>query len=249
MNLKGFIIFNKPFGFFHLRYKPFPFVFFIKLTLMEKKASKMQLLFMLSIAVLAWTAVVLQFYINTTNWQHLGLSATEGTIRFFSYFTILTNIVVAISLSSILLKPSSASGIFFAKISTQTAIAVYIVVVGVTYNLILRKLWSPEGLQFIVDNILHSIVPLFYVIYWLIFVPREKLRFLVAVNWLVYPAIYLIWVLIYGSLSMFYPYPFIDVNILGYAKMFLHAGILLIVFLALGFLAIAIKKSIGKKIL
>lgn len=215
---------------------------------MEKKNSKLQLLFMLSIAVLAWTGVVLQFYLNTTTWQHLGLSSTIGTIRFFSYFTILTNIIVAICLSFILLKSSSAVGNFFSKPSTQTAIAMYIFVVGVVYNLILRKLWSPQGLQLFVDNILHSIVPLLYLIYWLIFVPKEKLRFIVAVNWLLYPALYFIWVLIFGAFSSFYPYPFIDVNILGYSKMFLHAGVLMIAFLGLGFIAIAIKNFRREKI-
>ena len=202
----------------------------------------MQLSFMFLIAVLAWAGVVLQYYINTTNWPHLGLSATEGTIRFFSYFTILTNIIVAISLSFILLKPLSKSGKFFATSSSQTAIAMYIFVVGVIYNLILRKLWSPEGLQLLVDNILHSIIPLFYLIYWLLFVPKEKLKWAYAVNWLIYPTLYFIWVLIFGSLTMFYPYPFIDVNILGYAKMFLHAGVLLVVFLSLGLLAISARK-------
>ncbi len=210
---------------------------------MEKKTPKIELLFMLLIAVFAWTGVVLQYYIVTGTWQGLGLSSAEGTVRFFAYFTILTNILVAFSLTSVLLKPKSISGVFFNSNGMQTAIAVYIFVVGLVYNLILRSLWKPEGLQLIVDNILHSMVPLLYIIYWMVFIPKEKLATMNSVKWLAYPAIYFIWVLILGYLTKFYPYPFIDVNELGYPKMFLHAGILLVVFYILNLIAINFKKT------
>jgi hypothetical protein len=200
------------------------------------------------IAILAWSGVILQFYINTTLWSGLGLSPLEGTIRFFSYFTILTNALVAASLTSILTIPESKFGVFFLASSSQSAIAVYIFVVGLVYNLILRKLWAPQGLQLIVDNILHSAVPLIYVLYWITYVPKRDLPWMDAVWWLYYPALYFLWVIILGALTRFYPYPFIDVNVLGYPKMFMHACILLVVFLSLGLLAIATGKTGGKKI-
>jgi hypothetical protein len=214
---------------------------------MEKKPSKFQLVFMLSVAVIAWTAVVLQFYIVTGTWKDLGLSPAEGTLRFFSYFTILTNILVALSLTVVLLKPQSKWGSFFNGNDMQTAISMYVFVVGIVYNIVLRSLWKPEGLQLIVDDLLHTVVPLLFVIYWLVFVPAEKMKWAKAVNWLLYPALYFIWVLFFGSITRFYPYPFIDVNVLGYLQMFIHAGILLIIFLLLGFAAIAVKTNIGKK--
>ena len=199
------------------------------------------------IALLAWVGVILQFYITAKTWAGLGLSPIEGTVRFFSYFTILTNILVAFSLTSVLDAPQTRSGIFFSHSSTQTAIAIYIFVVGLVYNLILRKLWAPKGLQLIVDNILHSAVPLIYVLYWIAFVPKEKLIWKDAVRWLSYPAVYFLWVIIFGARTSFYPYPFIDVNLLGYPKMCLHAAMLLIVFLSLGLLAIATGKIGTKK--
>lgn len=211
---------------------------------MEKQPGKTRLGI---IALLAWSGVVLQFYINTTTWAALGLSPIEGTIRFFSYFTILTNILVAFSLTVILVKPQTRSGYFFSRNSTQAAIAVYIFIVGLVYNLILRKLWAPQGLQLIADNILHSAVPLIYLLYWIAFVPKENLNWGDAAKWLSYPALYFLWVIIFGALTRFYPYPFIDVNVIGYPKMFMHAALLLILFLSLGFLSIAIGKiKIGK---
>jgi len=211
---------------------------------MEKQPDKIRVGI---IALLAWFGVILQLYITTKTWAGLGLSSIEGTVRFFSYFTILTNILVAFSLTSVLVAPQTRSGIFFSHSSTQTAIAIYIFVVGLVYNLILRKLWAPKGLQLIVDNILHSAVPLIYVLYWIAFVPKEKLIWKDAVRWLSYPAVYFLWVIIFGARTSFYPYPFIDVNLLGYPKMCLHAAMLLIVFLSLGLLAIATGKIGTKK--
>ncbi len=216
---------------------------------MEKKAPKIQLLFMLLIAVIAWTGVALQFYLARNNWPDLGLSSLEGTFRFFSYFTILTNIIVALSLTVSLLKPSSGTGRFFYSTDTQTAIAMYIFVVGIVYNLILRTLWSPKGLQLIVDNILHSIVPVLFTIYWIVYVPVEKMKFSRSINWLWYPGLYFLWVILFGSLTKFYPYPFIDANVIGYTKMLVHATVLLIVFILLGSIAIAIKRNVGRKII
>lgn len=211
---------------------------------MEKQPGKIRVGI---IALLAWAGVILQFYLSANGWAGLGLSSAEGTIRFFTYFTIECNILVAASLTFILLGNRSRLGVFFSSNSTQTAIAVYIFIVGLTYNLILRKLWAPQGLQLIVDNILHGAVPLIFVIYWIAFVPKKNLQWADAARWLAYPAIYFSWVIIFGALTSFYPYPFIDVNVLGYLTMFMHAAVLLIVFFSLGFLAIAIGKVSAKK--
>jgi len=211
---------------------------------MEKRSGKIRIAI---IALLAWVGLILQFYLSAKSWAGLNLSSAEGATRFFTYFTIECNILVAVSLTFILLSPKSRLGIFFSRDSTQAAIAVYIFIVGLIYNLILRNVWSPQGLQLVVDNILHVAVPLIYVLYWIAFVPKQNLVWMDAVRWLSYPALYFLWVIIFGALTSFYPYPFIDVNVLGYPKMFLHAAVLLIVFLSLGLLAVATKKFGSKK--
>ena len=53
-------------------------------------------------------------------------------------------------------------------------------------------------------------MPLGFVGYWLIFVPKAKLRWRVVLGWLVYPLAYMIFVLVRGSLVGRYPYPFLD---------------------------------------
>ena len=120
-----------------------------------------------------------------------------------------------------------------------TAIAVYITVVGIVYNTLLRRIWNPQGWDKVADELLHLVIPLLFIIYWLLAVPKGELRWRNTFALLVYPLAYFIWVLIFGALRGWYPYPFIDVNQLGYSATLLHSGILTIGFLLLSQLFVA----------
>ena len=47
-------------------------------------------------AALAWFAILLQYYLTVTK---PGAPFIEATVRYFSFFTILTNILVALALT------------------------------------------------------------------------------------------------------------------------------------------------------
>ena len=104
--------------------------------------------------------------------------------------------MVALCLSGILISPSSPAGIFFSKPSTLTAIALYIFIVGLVYNVILRFIWEPTGLQKWVDETLHVVVPVLFVFSWLLFVIKGTLKWSLPFRWLVYPAVYLVYALL-----------------------------------------------------
>ncbi|MEO6167977.1 MAG: Pr6Pr family membrane protein, partial [Chitinophagales bacterium] len=79
-------------------------------------------------AMMGWVALILQLYLSIVN---RTTSLPESLIRYFTYFTILTNILVALSFTIQWLAPDSRSGRFFSLPQTATAVTVYIVVVGV----------------------------------------------------------------------------------------------------------------------
>ena len=205
--------------------------------------SKTSKLISLIIVILGWFALIAQFYLIILN---RTASVGETIIRYFSFFTILTNLLVALCFTFLLLNPKSKPGIFFSKSTTLTAITVYIIVVGMVYNLILRFLWAPKGLQLIVDELLHTVIPLLCIIFWWIYVRTKALKWKDAFPWLVYPLVYIFIILILGAASGYYPYPFIDVNTIGYAKVFMNSGILAICFLGISFLFIAIGRGSNK---
>src|SRR6187200_1657449 len=125
-------------------------------------------------AAMGWFGVIAQLYLIIAN----RVVSVPGTIfRFFSYFTIDTNILVALCFTFIVLGSKSRLGKFFTKSSTITALTVYIIIVGIVYNTILRLTWNPQGLQLVVDEILHSVIPVLFILFWVIFVPTEGLKY------------------------------------------------------------------------
>lgn len=206
---------------------------------MGKQTGSTKQIFLAIGTLIGWFAILVQFYLHIEN----RISPVpESIIRFFSYFTILTNILVALSFSFLLSRPESSWGRFFSRTKTLTAITVYITIVGIVYNTILRFIWSPQGLQRVVDELLHLIIPIYFIIYWVFFVAKSGLRWSNIFSWLIFPFVYLVFILFRGAFSSYYPYPFLDVNKLGYNKVCLNAVGLLIGFLTISLLFVVISK-------
>ena len=193
-------------------------------------------------ALLGWFALALQLYlmlVQSPATQRLGT-----LITFFSFFTILTNILTASVFTAVAFQPKGGWGKWLCRPSVQAATAVYIAIVGMVYQLLLRQLWNPQGAQWVADVLLHSVAPVGYVVYWLLFAPRAGLSWKDSVTWLIYPGVYLVYVLARGAVSGIYPYPFVDVNVLGYGGVVARAGLLLLVFLGMGLLVVAVGRWI-----
>jgi hypothetical protein len=134
--------------------------------------------FMILIAIVAWLALILQLYLMLRNAETNGLTPLLANWNFFSYFTVLTNLLVALSLGFILLGPSSSLSRLFSKTSTHTAIAFYIFIFWLSNKIIIRSISAPTGFQKWVDETLHVIVPLLFVLWWLCFVPKGSLNWI-----------------------------------------------------------------------
>ncbi len=137
------------------------------------------------IAAISWFALVLQLLLMVQ--QAAPGTSLHAVVNYFSFFTILTNLLVALGTTLPLLASHSVAGQFFLRPSSQTAIAVYITIVGVTYSLLLRQLWNPQGAQKVADVLLHDVVPVLYVAFWVFLVPKFTLRWSDAVRWLAFP--------------------------------------------------------------
>lgn len=170
----------------------------------------MVLPFRIVVATLGWLALSIQYWIAMTGVA--GPAPLARTINFFSYFTIQSNLAVALAMTLPWLAPQSALGKFFLRPSVRTAIATYIIFVAVIFDLLLRHSRQLEGLSLATDTLLHYVIPVLFVIDWLFFVPKGTLHLKVALVWLSFPAAYIAWTLIHGALSGFYPYPFVSVG-------------------------------------
>lgn len=180
-------------------------------------------------AAVALAALVLQ-YVLLLALTRDNIGAALGTLRFFSYFTILSNIGVAL----VCLTAAVGRGGFFARSDVRGAVALYIGVTGLIYATILRHLWQPQGAQWWADSGLHYASPLLYLAWWLAFAPHGALGWRTLPRWLLFPLGYLVWVLVRGAWFGEYPYPFIDVGQLGLGRAGVNALGVLLAFLALG---------------
>ena len=194
--------------------------------------------YLIVMAVVAWLAVFLQIWLVMQTYVANGDSAIRGLVNTLSYFTVLTNLVVALVTTAAALRRKLDS--FLTRPGTMTAVAVYIFVVGLVYSLFLRSIWDPTGLQLVADVALHDVVPVLYVMYWLIFVPKRSLSWVQPLYWLIYPLAYFGYALVRGEIIGKYPYWFADPTALGYPRTFANSALLLVGFLVLGEIAVAI---------
>lgn len=199
------------------------------------------------IAVVTWYAVVMQFVISVPEYLGKGRTLAGSFVQLLSYFTILSNALVAFSLTAVLLFPKTIFGRFFTKIGTATAIAVYIFIVCLVYNLVLRPFWHPAAPFKPNDELLHVFVPALYLLYWLFMLPKNGLAWKQLWGWLIFPLLYLVYIISRGTLTGYYPYFFVDVKTFGFAQVAINAVLLLLIFTLLCALFIAIGRKMVRK--
>jgi hypothetical protein len=198
------------------------------------------------IAALAWFGLAVQYAIVLAGSGARGVLASTVN-GYLAFFTITTNLLIAVGLTCWVLAPRSRAGAFFARPGTTAATALYVTVVALVYSLMLRRLWDPTGWQKVADVLLHDLVPPAYLACWALLMPRGPLRFTAAFPWLAYPAAYFAFTLVRGAWGGRYPYPFLNVARLGYGLVFANAGVLLLVFLLLGLGFVALDRALYRR--
>lgn len=209
----------------------------------DQQLSTISCMLALVIAAISWFALSAQTDITIDRVLVHGMTVMDGVARLSSYLTNLTILLSAVGFSALALPGGNPVSRFFRKPQVITAIVAYMIFVGIAYNLLLRQLWQPTGFRALVNESLHTVTPLLSMVYWIFFVPRFQPSLKKSVLWLIYPLSYLFITLWRGGMSGFYPYPFINVNELGYPHVLLNAAGLLAGFLMLMGLLIVINES------
>ncbi|XXF15964.1 Pr6Pr family membrane protein [Pseudomonas sp. D1-36] len=199
------------------------------------------------LALLGWVGLSIQLYLILLGRWELGASLLGGLVNFFSFFTVLTNTLAAVVLTWEVTRRESAVRRWFLRPAVRSGIAVSIALVGLAYNVLLRHLWQPEGWQFIADELLHDIMPVLFIIYWGLWVPKGTLRLGHVGLWMIYPLVYFAYILLRGDLLAAYPYPFIDVTSLGYPRVFINAGGVLAGFVGIALGVVGLDRWLGRR--
>ena len=188
-----------------------------------------------ALSVAAWFGLALQLVLSIRLTYRSGNPSVSGAlIIYFGYFTILTNLFVALVATAGLAEGRAAWAKTLAKRGWEGCATASIVFVCASYHLLLREIWSPQGLQWLADIDLHYAVPMLALLHWTLS-RGPRLAASAPLIWCIYPAAYFVYALIRGEWLQTYPYPFIDVSVLGYPRVEIHSLILLAAYVLFGY--------------
>ncbi len=176
--------------------------------------------------------LVIQVPVSAANTEGFFADPLARGLNTFAFFTVQSNIIVGVTSLLLWLRLDRGSAVFavFRLIGV-----VAITVTGVVYHTLLRGLFDLTAWGTVADMLLHTVVPLLGLGGWLLLGPRRLTSWRVVGLTVLFPLMWGLFTLVRGPLvGRFYPYPFVDVGELGYARVLLNClGI------GLGFLALA----------
>jgi hypothetical protein len=149
-----------------------------------------------------------------------------------SYFTIWSNIVVAVALA-LLARAPRADG-FWRRVLRLDAV-VMITITAIVYALLLAPITEVTGWSRLTNPWQHIAVPAVTVLVWLWFGPRGWIDLRVIGGAMLIPLAWIGWMLLRGAVIGSYPYGFANVTEFGYAPVFTTlAGILVFAVVVMG---------------
>jgi hypothetical protein len=189
----------------------------------------------LAVAVVAWLGLGIQ---ARATFHQTGDALTTLWVL-LRYFTILTNLGVAIGFSLLAarrkLPPPLLGGLVLA-----------ILLVGVVYMTLLRGLLDLGGGALLADTLLHKVTPILVPLWWLAFAPKRRLQWKHPPRWLLFPLLYLPYALVRGKVEGLYAYPFINLDRLGAATVTFNAVGIAAAFLLAGLVLVALDKTLPR---
>ena len=188
--------------------------------------------------------LLLQFYLTLVTKSEQGSDIVSTLVFFFTFYTILTNIMLVLIYASDLW-PRQALAWWRSPV-TRGMMAAAITLVGLFYHFFLAGTWNPQGLFKVADISLHYVTPIFYLAWWVLFAWHGKLKFADLPIMLVPPAIWLILAMIRGAVVTEYPYPILEAHVLGYVQVTINIAVVLAALTVLCAIVVALDKALTR---
>jgi len=191
--------------------------------------------------VCAAAGIALSVYTATQTQGHFHSAVGRG-FNTFAFFTILSNLVVGATALLLAVRQDRSTTVF----KTFRLIGlVAITITGIVYHVALSRVFDLDGVQQFGNQLVHTVVPLLAVIGWVAFGPRGLTSARIAGLSLLFPACWLAFTLIRGAVIHWYPYPFLDVTMIGYGKAILNSFWVLLLLLGVAAGATALDRRLG----
>ena len=175
--------------------------------------------------------------VNATGASTAHVDLGTRFIRLFSYFTIQSNLVVLCVAMTLAMDPDRDGPVWrVLRLDALLGIAI----TGIVFAAILSRQVHHTGVGVWVNAGFHQVSPVATLLGWLLFGPRLRITRHVVAWAFAWPVAWVGFTLVRGALTGWYPYPFLDVGVLGYGKVAVNVSAVLglALVLALGLLGL-----------
>jgi hypothetical protein len=207
----------------------------------KQMKDKIKKIYIALATAVTWLALGIAFYINLKWASSHGLGPLLVIWNFLSYFTHLSNLLAGLTFMFALICPSGSEALNH-RSKHISAVAIFIIMAGIIFNLVLRQSAQSGSLNNIANILLHDVNPMLFLIFWWFYTPNVLLKIKDIFKWLTFPVLYFFYLLIRGHFLNHYPYPFVNVEKYGYGSVFGNGFEMLAGFLSIGMLFIAMDK-------
>lgn len=156
--------------------------------------------------LLALISILVQFQIH--------VSHEFPTLNFFSYFTNLSNALAGVILTSTALVLLKGRELSRKQEMIRGSAVAGMILVGLVFNTLLLNVDMGTLLPWI-NNVQHRVLPVFMLLDWIYSPPTYRMTGKQIAMWALFPLAFLIYSLIRGSLTGWYPYFFFNPQVAG----------------------------------
>ncbi|WP_231917699.1 Pr6Pr family membrane protein [Microbacterium pygmaeum] len=199
-----------------------------------------------SIAVVVGIALIIQLVLVFTGGQDVNSfqptndqSLGERLINLFSYFTIQSNLFV-LGTSAALALSIHRDGRLWRVLRLDAMLG--IIITGLVYDFVLAQLVHPTGWALAATIGFHYISPWATLLGWLIFGPRPRMGWPVLAFAFIWPIAWLVLTFVRGGLTGWWPYPFLDVNLIGLGDSVRNSAVILLIAVGIAALLVILDK-------
>ncbi|MCU1479706.1 MAG: hypothetical protein JWQ19_492 [Subtercola sp.] len=186
-----------------------------------------------AIAVIVAFSLAVQLILIFTGGQDAN-SGSSGTgeslatrlVRLFSYFTIQSNLFV-LGTSIVLALNPARNGRVWRVLRVDALLG--IIITGLVYETILAPLVHLTGWALVATIGFHYISPWATLIGWLLFGPRPRIPWATAAWAFVWPVLWLVYTFVHGAVTGWYPYPFLDVDTIGFGDSARNSAVIVLI--------------------
>jgi len=202
----------------------------------------------LAMGLVIVAAVVTQLVASIVTTIELGRDLGTVIANFFSFFTILSNVLAAVVLlwAGVSALRRERTAVESPALATALACATTaMIITGIVYNVLLRGITLPQGSEPVPwsNEVLHLIGPLFLLLDLLLAPRRRALPWRSVAVVLIFPLVWAAYTLIRGPLvtnpatgdPWWYPYPFLNPNNPGgWPSVLVYVAVISVAFVAVG---------------